>query len=59
MWLLLTIKAVNKDKKAKENFADINAHNIFGLFDGWTDLFFTTSHWYIRDSSRAAERPKT
>ena len=32
--MFLTIKAVNKDIKAKENFTDNRVHNILRLFDG-------------------------
>ena len=31
--LLLTVKAVNKDKKRKEKFADDHFHSILRLFD--------------------------
>ena len=32
IWLLLTIKVVNKDIKAKENFVYNQFHNISGFF---------------------------
>ena len=43
MWKFLTIKVVNKDIKAKENFADNHGHNILRLFDVLPNFLFTTS----------------
>ena len=41
--ILLTIKAVNKDIKTKENFSDNHVHNILRLFDDWLNFSLTTN----------------
>ena len=43
MWLFLTIGALNKDIKTKENFEDSHGHNILRLFDVWPNFSFITS----------------
>ena len=43
MWLLLTMKADNKDIKSKRNFPDNHVHNILRLLDGRVNFPFTTS----------------
>ena len=53
----MTIGAVNKDRKRKENFAGNRAHNILKLFDVLPNFLLTTSEtkqdyfyetWYTR-----------
>ena len=64
----MTIGAVNKDRKRKENFAGNRAHNILKLFDVLPNFLLTTSEtkqdyfyetWYTRFASRVTELLKT
>ena len=44
IWLILIIKAVNKEIKNKKNFARYNnVANILRLFGGWGNFTFITS----------------